>query len=49
MCSGPSDYERGLKKLDENGKVIVKKLREWAGDLTKVVGNKRKHMNIYTL
>ena len=44
-----SNYERGLEQLDENGKVIVKKLREWAGDLTKVVGNKRKHMNIYTL
>ena len=28
-----SDYERGLAQLDENGKAIVKKLREWAGDV----------------
>jgi len=37
-----SDYERGLGRLDEGGKAIVKKLREWAGDLMKVAGNKRK-------
>lgn len=37
-----SDYERGLGRLDEKGKVIVKKLREWAGDLVKVAGSKRK-------
>ena len=37
-----SDYERGLERLDEGGKAIVKKLREWAGDLMKVAGNKRK-------
>ncbi|KIM36341.1 hypothetical protein M413DRAFT_424966 [Hebeloma cylindrosporum] len=37
-----SDYERGLERLDVNGKAIVKKLREWAGDLKKVAGNKRK-------
>ena len=37
-----SDYERGLAQLDENGKAIVKKLREWAGDLAKVAGSKRK-------
>jgi len=28
--------------LDENGKAIVRKLREWAGDLVKVAGNKWK-------
>jgi len=39
-----SDYERGHARLDEKGKAIVKKLREWAGDLVKVAGNKRKRM-----
>ena len=39
-----SDYERGLAQLDEAGKGIVKKLREWAGDLAKVAGKKRKRM-----
>ena len=37
-----SDYERGIERLDEDGKVVVKKLREWAGDLMKVAGKKRK-------
>ena len=37
-----SDYERGLERLDEDGKVIVKQLKEWAGDLMKVAGKKRK-------
>ena len=37
-----SDYERGLERLDKDGKAIVKKLREWAGDLVKVAGKKRK-------
>ena len=27
-----SDYERGVAKLDDTGKAIVQKLREWAGD-----------------
>ena len=35
-----SDYKRGLERLDEDGKAIVKKLREWAGDLMKVAGGK---------
>ncbi len=39
------DYERGLAQLDEAGKGVVKKLREWAGDLAKVAGNKRKRTN----
>lgn len=39
-----SDYERGLERLDEKGKEIVKKLREWAGDLAKVAGKKRARM-----
>ena len=37
-----SDYDRGFDKLDEKGKAIVKTLREWAGDLVKATGKKRK-------
>ena len=37
-----SNYEQGLDNLDKAEKVIVKKLREWAGDLAKTVGKKRK-------
>jgi predicted RNase H-like nuclease (RuvC/YqgF family) len=37
-----SDYERGFTRLDDAGKVVVKKLREWAGELAQVKGNKRK-------
>jgi hypothetical protein len=36
-----SDYERGLACLDDKGTAIVKKLREWAGELpVKLVGKK---------
>jgi hypothetical protein len=36
-----SDYEQGVAGLDDHGKEIVKKLREWAGDLLALVaGNK---------
>ena len=42
-----SDYKRGLERLDNDGKAIVKKLREWAGDLMKVAGTKRKRMKYY--
>ena len=38
-----SDYERGFEKLDDKGKAIVKKLRQWGGDLVKVTGKKQKH------
>ncbi|PPQ82456.1 hypothetical protein CVT25_007253 [Psilocybe cyanescens] len=38
-----SNYEHGVAQLDDAGKAIVWKLREWAGDLAKVTGNKRKH------
>jgi hypothetical protein len=44
-----SDYERGLGRLDQDGKAIVKKLREWAGDLAKVGGNKRKRTTFFRL
>ena len=37
-----SDYERGVEQLDDKGKMMVRELREWAGDLVKVAGNKRK-------
>jgi hypothetical protein len=37
-----SDYERGLDRLDDKQKGLVRKLREVAGDLAKVVGKKRK-------
>jgi hypothetical protein len=39
-----SDYERGVERLDENGKNIVKKLREWAGG--QMAGNKQKRTKI---
>jgi hypothetical protein len=35
-----SDYERELSRLDDAGKSIVKRLREWAGDLVQVTVNK---------
>ncbi len=41
-----SDYERGVGQLDKDGKKIVKKLREWAGDLA---GNKQKCTSFCTL
>ena len=37
-----SDYERGFARLDDTGKAVVKKLREWAGELAQVKGSKRK-------
>jgi hypothetical protein len=37
-----SDYNRGMGRLDEKGLEIVKRLRQWAGDLSKMAGNKRK-------
>jgi hypothetical protein len=42
MLKSSSNYERGLEHLDEAGKVTIKKLREWGGDLAKAVGKKRK-------
>ena len=37
-----SDYKRGFKRLDKDGKAIVKKLKVLAGDLMKVSGKKWK-------
>jgi len=42
ILESASDYDKALEQLDENGKGIVRKLREWAGDLPKSIGNKRK-------
>ena len=39
-----SDYEQGFARLDEADKGIVRQLRELAGDLSKIVGHKRKRM-----
>jgi hypothetical protein len=35
-----SDYEHGVSQLDAAGKALVKRLREEAGDVPKVVGAK---------
>jgi hypothetical protein len=37
-----SNYDRGFDRLDEKERAIVKTLREWAGDLVKATGKKRK-------
>jgi hypothetical protein len=37
------DYEHGLEILSDVQKHIVNKLREAAGDLSRVTGKKRKH------
>jgi hypothetical protein len=42
----PVAYHRGVEQLDESSKAVVKKLREWAGDLARAIGNKQKCMNI---
>jgi hypothetical protein len=35
-----SNYKRGLERLDDAEKGVVRKLWEVAGDLSKLVGNK---------
>jgi hypothetical protein len=47
MLESASDYKQGLECLDDTGKAIVKKLREWAGDLAKIAGNKWKHTTFF--
>ena len=44
-----SDYNQGVEQLDEKGKATVRKLREWAGNLAKVAGTKRKRTHFYIL
>jgi hypothetical protein len=39
-----SDYEKGLERLNEMDKGVVKKLREVAGDLAKMAEKKRRRM-----
>jgi hypothetical protein len=39
-----SDYERGLARLDDAGRAIVKKMQECTQDLAQIAGNKWKHM-----
>jgi hypothetical protein len=39
-----SDYERAFERLNKDGKAIVKRLKELAGELMKVAGSKRKCM-----
>jgi hypothetical protein len=35
-----SDNDRGVERLDESSKAVVKKLKEWVGDLVRAIGNK---------
>ena len=45
-----SDYKTGVAQLDDNGKAIMKKLQELAGDPdlpAKVAGKKRKHHGMH--
>jgi hypothetical protein len=35
-----SDYKRGLGRMGEQEKCVVQKLRELAGDITKVAGKR---------
>lgn len=44
VLENASDYERGLERLDDVQKSVVRQLREAAGDLTRVAGQKRKRM-----
>jgi hypothetical protein len=41
-----SDYKRALEQLDGDEKAIVKKLREWVGDLVMIAGNKQKRTHL---
>ena len=44
-----SDYERGFARLDEQQKGLVERLKEAAGELSKVVGKKRKRVSSISL
>ena len=43
ILEAASDYEKEVGRLDANSKGIVKKLWEWAGDTSKVAGQKHQH------
>lgn len=36
------DYNKEIEQLDEKGKAVVQKLREWAGDISKCQATKHK-------
>ena len=42
ILEAASDYEKEVGRLDENSKGILKKLQDWAGDMNKPAGQKRK-------
>jgi len=44
-----SNYKRGLERLDDAEKGVVRKLWEVAGDLSKLVGNKWKHTCMFVI
>ena len=41
ILEAASDYKKEVGKFDEHLKGIVEKLREWAGDTSKIAGQKR--------
>ena len=41
-----SDYDRAIGQLDDKGKGIVQRLREFAGDVMKIAGKKRMHKTL---
>ena len=43
VLENASNYEEGLRMLDDVQKGVVQKLQEIAGDITKVVGKKQKY------
>jgi hypothetical protein len=42
-------HNRGLARLDDKQRGLVKRLREAAGDLSKVAGKKQKHVSSISL
>ena len=44
-----SDYERGLARLDDEQRGLVKRLHKAAGDLGKAAGTKRKRVSCISL
>jgi hypothetical protein len=48
ILENASDYERGIERLDDGQKGLLTKLRQAAGDLSKVVGKKRKRVCVFS-
>ena len=42
-----SDYNRAMERLDNTEKILVQKLQEFAGDVSRVIGTKRKGLWLY--